>query len=183
MAEQFDALSDELSAFIERQKIFFVGSAAPDGRINVSPKGQDSLKVLSPRQILWMNLTGSGNETAAHVQALNRITLMWCAFEGPPLILRVYGQATVVHPWDDRFKALAREIPASVGTRQYFLVDLELVQTSCGYAVPLMDYQEDRQALTLWADKRGAEGIADYWAEKNRQSLDGYPTGILASEP
>lgn len=182
MAEQFDALSDELSAFIERQKIFFVGSAAVDGRINVSPKGQDSLKVLSPRQILWMNLTGSGNETAAHVQALNRLTLMWCAFEGPPLILRVYGRATVVHPRDEGFDALTAEIPASVGTRQYFLVDVDLVQTSCGYAVPLMDYQEDRQALTLWADKRGPEGIADYWAEKNQRSLDGLPTGVLTPD-
>lgn len=179
MSEKYSELSDELAQFIARQKIFFVGSAAPDGRVNVSPKGQDSLRVLGPNEILWMNLTGSGNETAAHLAESNRITLMWCAFDGPPMILRAYGSAEVCHPRDSRYEEFARLIPTSTGTRQYFLVNVDLVQTSCGYAVPFMDYVEDRTALSKWADKRGATGIEEYWQEKNQISLDGKPTGVL----
>jgi hypothetical protein len=179
MSEQFSELSEELIRFIERQKIFFVGTAAPAGRVNVSPKGQDSLRVLGPSQILWMNLTGSGNETAAHLLDINRITLMWCAFEGPPMILRAYGTAETVHRPHPRYEALAELIPPTTGTRQYYLVDVDLVQTSCGYAVPFFDFREDRVALAKWAAKRGDEGIAAYWAEKNQLSLDGNPTGVL----
>ena len=181
MSEKFDELSEELIRFIEQQKIFFVGTAAPDGRVNVSPKGQESLRVLGPNQILWMNLTGSGNETAAHLLEANRITLMWCAFEGPPMILRAYGSAESVHRHHPRYTELAALIPASVGTRQYYLMDVDLVQTSCGYAVPFFDYNEDRVALEKWAEKRGEEGIAEYWSEKNQLSLDGKPTGVLPS--
>ena len=179
MSEQFPRLDDRLSQFIEAQKIFFVGSAAADGRVNVSPKGQDSLRILSPTEILWMNLTGSGNETAAHLLESDRITLMWCAFEGPPMILRAYGTAAVFHPRDARFEEFSRQLPATVGTRQYLLVTIDLVQTSCGYAVPFMDYVEDRTVLSKWAEKRGPTGISDYWQEKNQTSLDGRPTGVL----
>ncbi len=181
MAEQYSELSDELTRFIEQQKIFFVGTAAPDGRVNVSPKGQDSLRVLGPNQILWMNLTGSGNETAAHLLEANRITLMWCAFEGPPMILRAYGSAESVHRHHPRYSELTELIPASIGTRQYFLMDVDLVQTSCGYAVPFFDYNEDRIALDKWTEKRGEDGIKAYWAEQNQLSLDGKPTGVLES--
>jgi len=179
MAERFDALTAEHQDFIGRQRIFFVGTAARDGRVNVSPKGQDSLAVLGPREILWLNLTGSGNETAAHLLDSNRITLMWCAFEGPPLILRAYGTALTVHPRDPAWADCARRLPAPLGARQYFRIAVDLVQTSCGYAVPRFDYREERTALTRWAEKRGATGVADYWAEKNQVSLDGMPTGIL----
>ena len=179
MSEQYAALSAELIDFIAAQKIFFVGSAAEDGRVNISPKGQDSLRVLGPNEILWMNLTGSGNETAAHIRQCNRITLMWCAFEGPPVILRAYGTAEVFHPRDSRFEEFAQLIPPVIGTRQYLLVSVDLVQTSCGYAVPFMDYVEDRTALGRWAEKRGAAGIRAYWQEKNQLSLDGRPTGVL----
>ncbi len=179
MSEQYPELSDELIQFISRQKLFFVGSAGPDGRVNVSPKGQESLRILSPTEILWMNLTGSGNETAAHLGETNRITLMWCAFEGPPMILRAYGSAEVYHRHAPRYEELSRLISPSTGTRQYFLVNVDLVQTSCGYAVPFMDYVEDRTALSKWADKRGDAGIREYWKEKNQLSLDGKPTGVL----
>ncbi|MEM6709928.1 MAG: pyridoxamine 5'-phosphate oxidase family protein [Pseudomonadota bacterium] len=174
-------MSDQLTRFIEAQHVFFVGTAAPDGRVNVSPKGQDSLRVLGPNQILWMNLTGSGNETAAHLLEINRITLMWCAFDGKPLILRAYGSAQVFHPRDDRYAEFAELLPAETGTRQYVLVDLDLVQTSCGYAVPLMDFREDRQVLRMWSEKRGRDGVADYWAQKNQRSIDGKPTQVLDS--
>lgn len=179
MAEQFSELSDRLIEFIGQQKIFFVGTAAADGRVNVSPKGQDSLRVLGPNQILWMNLTGSGNETAAHLLEQNRITLMWCAFEGPPMILRAYGSAQTIHRHHPRYGEFEAQVPASVGTRQYYLVDVDLVQTSCGYAVPFFDFKEDRVALAKWAEKRGDDGIAAYWEEKNQLSLDGKPTGVL----
>ncbi|MGE0622918.1 MAG: pyridoxamine 5'-phosphate oxidase family protein [Pseudomonadales bacterium] len=179
MAEQFESLSAELIEWIDRQHVFFVGTAARDGRVNVSPKGRDSLRVLNRREILWMNLTGSGNETAAHLQDVNRMTLMWCAFEGLPRILRVYGEAQIIHPRDEAWADCTAHIPAPVGARQYFRLHLDLVQTSCGYAVPFMDYVEDRDVLAKWAEKRGEDGIRDYWAEKNQVSLDGLPTHVL----
>ena len=181
MADQFPELSDELSQFIGAQKVFFVATAAPDGRINLSPKGQDSLRVLGPNEILWMNLTGSGNETAAHLSEANRMTMMWCVFEGPPRILRVYGPAQVFHPRDSRWAEFSTQIPSTVGTGQYFLVSIDLVTTSCGEAVPFMDYVEDRRVLSKWAEKKGEEGISKYWHERNQLSIDGKPTGIIGS--
>ena len=181
MAEQFPKLSEELSRFICAQKVFFVATAAPDGRINLSPKGQDSLRVLSSQEILWMNLTGSGNETAAHLSESNRMTMMWCAFEGPPQILRVYGTAQVFHPRDARWEEFSIQLPSALGTRQYFLVSIDLVQTSCGYAVPFMDYVEDRRVLSKWAENKGEKGISEYWHERNQLSIDGKPTGIIGS--
>ncbi len=182
MAERFDSLTDEHRRFIEKQPVFFVATAARDGRVNLSPKGGPHLSVLDGQRLLWLNLTGSGNETAAHLLDTNRITLMWCAFEGPPLILRVYGEAHAVHPdaaespHAPSWAECAAILPAAIGARQYFAVEIDLVQTSCGYAVPRMDYVEDRTALTKWAEKRGEEGLRAYWREKNRVSLDDLPT-------
>ena len=158
--------------------MFFVATAPSDdaGLINLSPKGGPSVAALGPDRLLWLNLTGSGNETAAHLLAINRLTLMWCAFEGPPLILRVYGTARAIHPGDPDWARCTETIPASVGARQYFEVRVDQVQTSCGYQVPLMDFREDRQALTKWAEKKGEDGIAAYWQEKNATSIDGLPT-------
>ena len=181
MADQFPELSEELSRFISAQKVFFVATAAPDGRINLSPKGQDSLRVLNPNEILWMNLTRSGNETAAHLSESNRMTMMWCAFEGPPQILWVYGTAQVFHPRDARWEEFSIQLPSALGTRQYLLVSIDLVQSSCGYAVPFMDYVEDRRVLSKWAENKGEEGISEYWQERNQLSLDGKPTGIFGS--
>lgn len=176
MADRYESLSNEHLRFIADQKIFFVATAAQDGRVNLSPKGGASLSVVSPNEILWLNWTGSGNETASHLLDTNRITLMWCAFDGPPRILRVYGGASAVYPEDARWSECIERIPASVGARQYFSVAIDLVQTSCGYAVPLYDYREDRKALDQWADKKGEAGIREYWHEKNAVSLDGKPT-------
>jgi len=179
MADQFESLSTELMDWIAEQKVYFVATAAQTGRINLSPKGQDSLRVVNEREIVWMNLTGSGNETAAHLLDSNRITLMWCAFENLPRILRVYGSADAIHPRDAQWDECAQLIPPPVGARQYFKVHIDLVQTSCGYAVPLMDYVEDRQVLSKWSEKRGEEGIREYWQEKNQLSIDGSPTKII----
>ncbi len=156
-----------------------MGTAGADGQVNLSPKGQDSLRVVGPNEILWMNLTGSGNETAAHLLDVNRMTLMWCAFTGPPNIMRVYGQAQTIHPRDAGWQACTKLIEPVLGARQYFRLQVELLQTSCGYAVPFMDYVEDRVALTKWNEHKGQQGIADYWSSTNAESLDGKPTGIL----
>lgn len=180
MGDRFKSLSDELTEWIEAQHVYFVATAAKEGSVNVSPKGQDSLKVLSPNELIWLNLTGSGNETAAHLLDSNRITIMWCAFEGPPRILRIYGTAETVHPRDPEWQTCTELIPAQLGARQYYRVAIDVVQTSCGYSVPLMDFQEDRKVLEMWAEKKGEDGVTAYWGEKNTRSIDGFPTGILS---
>lgn len=179
MAKFYDAISPELKSFIENQKIFFTGTAATDGRVNVSPKGMDSLRILSPTRVIWLNLTGSGNETAAHLKDVNRLTIMFCAFEGKPLILRLYGSAKTIHTTDEGWAEVYAHFPESRGARQIFDVTIDSVQTSCGFAVPLMDYQEDRDILQTWVDKRSDQDIQDYWQEKNVTSIDGRPTGIF----
>lgn len=179
MAKQYDYISTEIKEFIERQKIFFVGTAACDGRVNVSPKGTDSFRVLDEKTIIWLNLTGSGNETAAHLLQNNRMTIMFCAFEGKPMILRLYGKAKIFHPRDDGFQKHQPHFPQNVGARQIIELEIELVQTSCGYAVPLMEYQADRTILNDWAEKQGEEKIHEYWKNKNTVSIDGFETEIF----
>lgn len=179
MAKLLPNISDELKEFIHNQHIFFTGTAMEDGRINVSPKGMDSLRVLGPNKIVWRNVTGSGNETATHLQHVNRITLMWCSFEGKPQILRCYGSAKTYHEKDIGFAEYNALFPESCGARQIFEIDVNTVQTSCGYAVPLMDFKEDREILTNWTERKGRDGIRDYWSEKNTKSIDGKQTGIL----
>jgi hypothetical protein len=179
MAQRYPELSDTHIQFIGEQKIFFVGTATEESRVNVSPKGMDSLRVLSLRRVAWLNVTGSGNETSAHVQQDPRMTLMFCAFEGPPVILRLYGTATVVHQSDAAWRELVSLFPPLPGARQIFDVALDLVQTSCGMAVPYLSYTGDRELLNEWAGKKGEEGLQQYWNEKNQQSLDGLPTNIV----
>jgi hypothetical protein len=179
MAARFSELSDKLIAFIQEQALFFVGTADREGRVNVSPKGMDSLRILSPRQVAWLNLTGSGNETAAHVRVMPRMTLMFCSFGPQPLVLRLYGQARVTHPHDPDWERLSALFPAFAGARQVFELEVDLVQTSCGFAVPYYEFAGERATLNNWADKRGEEGIRQYWADRNQLSVDGNPTGIL----
>lgn len=178
MAERFEALNSQHTAFIQAQHLFFVGSAGAEGFVNVSPKGMDSLRILSPNRLIWLNLTGSGNETAAHVLENARMTLMFCSFDKQPLILRVYGKAEVVYPRHENWTDLIGRFPSYTGARQIFDLRIELVQTSCGYAVPFYAFTGERETLTHWADKRGSDGVKAYWAEKNVMSLDGKGTGI-----
>lgn len=178
MARQFPGLDADHVAFIAAQHIFFVGSAASDGQVNVSPKGMDSLRVLDPNRILWRNLTGSGNETAGHLRLVNRLTLMWCSFGPRPLILRAYGRARVIHRRDPDWTGFDARFSPDVGARQIFDMEVTLVQTSCGYAVPVMDFRAERDTLAVWADKKGEAGMAAYWDEKNSATIDGFPTGI-----
>lgn len=180
MGDQSASLSPDHIEFIERQHLFFVGTAGADGRINVSPKGLDTLRVLDSTSVVWLNLTGSGNETAAHVLENGRMTLMFCSFDKQPLILRVYGQATMVYPRDEaRFGQYSALFGHQPGTRQFFELDVGLVQTSCGFGVPMFQLQDKRPTLSKWAAGRGEEGIRQYWSDKNRISIDGKPTGVI----
>lgn len=178
MGKQQKSISPELEEFINKQKMFTVGTARSDGRVNISPKGMDSFRVISPNRVIWLNLTGSGNETATHLLENNRMTILFNAFEGRPLILRLYGFAKAFHQGDDEFEKYIKLFPALVGTRQIIDMDVDLVQSSCGFGVPLMTYQEDRTILKDWAENKGPEGIKEYQKEKNSISLDGHETGI-----
>ncbi len=178
MAKRYGELSEQHIQFIGKQKIFFVGTATAESRVNVSPKGMDSLRVLGPRRVVWLNVTGSGNETSAHVQHHPRMTLMFCAFEGPPMILRLYGAATIVHRGDAKWGELISLFPPLPGARQIFDVALDLVQTSCGMAVPYLAYTGDRELLNEVAAKKGEEGMRKYRKEKNQLSIDGIPAPI-----
>jgi hypothetical protein len=179
MGKKLEHITPELADFIAQQKIFFVGTAAEEGRVNISPKGTDTFRVLGENKIVWLNLTGSGNETAAHLLKNNRMTIMFCAFEGKPMILRLYGTAQIFHNRDEKFQVYFRLFEDFTGARQIIEMDVDLVQTSCGFAVPLMDFKEERTILTNWADKQGEEGIKKYWAEKNMKSIDGFETKIF----
>jgi len=179
MAKRFDSISEKLMKFIEKQSIFFVATAMNEGRINLSPKGLDTLKVIDENRVIWLNLTGSGNETAAHLKNSNRMTIMFCAFEGKPLILRLYGKAKVYHDRDNGWEKHIHLFPSFVGSRQMIDMHVDLVQTSCGMSVPIMEVKNERNELTNWASKLGKEKINNYWKQKNTISLDGYPTGLF----
>ncbi|MBC6439514.1 MAG: pyridoxamine 5'-phosphate oxidase family protein [Rhodospirillales bacterium] len=174
------ALDQRFTDFIERQQMFFVATAAEDGRVNVSPKGLDSLRILAPDRIVWLNLTGSGNETSAHLQVKNRITLMFCAFEGAPMILRVYGSARLLHPRDDGWSELLGLFPVMAGSRQIFDIAIDRVEPSCGSGVPLYAYkgQRGKTQLVPFYDKMGEEKVRQYWDTKNKVNIDGLATGI-----
>ena len=183
MPSSGDRLSDRQISHIRTQPLFFVATAAPTGRVNLSPKGMDTLRVLTPNRIVWLSLSGSGNETAAHLLEDSRMTLMFCAFEGKAGILRAYGSARAVHPGEEDWPALSGLFPEMAGTRQIFDLSIELVQTSCGTGVPVMRFECQRgpDELLPFYDALGADGIRDYWGRKNAVSLDGRPTGILGS--
>lgn len=179
MGKQFKTLTPRLIDFIKEQPLFFVSTAMAEGRINLSPKGMDAFRVIDSGKIIWLNLTGSGNETATHLQHDPRMTIMFCAFEGNPLILRLYGKARVFHPRDPEYQQYISQFPDTPGSRQIMEMDIELVQTSCGFGVPMMEFKEDRTLLIDWAQDKGPEGLKDYLEAKNQVSLDGHETGIF----
>ncbi len=179
MGKRLKALTPRLINFIKDQKVFFVATAMKDGHINLSPKGIDSFRVLDENKIVWLNLTGSGNETATHLMHHPRMTIMFCAFEGNPMILRLYGTARAYHSRDaewDHYHSLFPKLP---GSRQFIEMQLEMVQTSCGMGVPYMDFKEERQQLLEWAEEKGQEGLQEYFKQKNTISLDGHQTDIF----
>jgi len=165
--------------FIQNQKIFFVATSPKTGRINLSPKGMDSFRVLKKNKIVWLNYTGSGNETAAHLLDDPRITIMFCSFDKKPLILRLYGIAKTVHPRDSAWLSLVSLFNDAEGARQIFEMEVELVKSSCGESIPFYDYAGEREDLKNWIRQKGETGIYNYWMEKNTLSMDDQPTGIL----
>ena len=178
MAAFFSQLDDKLTAFIREQHMYFVASANREGRINLSPKGMDSFRVFSPTRVGYLDLTGSGAETAAHILSDGRVTVMFCSFAAKPLILRLYGRGEIVRPGDSQWDSLSKEFPAYPGTRQIILLNLESLQTSCGFAVPRYELVEERQMLIEWSAKKGDDGLVEYRNKKNRISIDGLPTGF-----
>ena len=174
-------LNRTLISFIQQQPMFFVGTAAPDGQVNISPKGMKTLHILSDRKIRWLNLSGSGNETAAHLRQSNRMTLMFCAFNGDAKILRVYGRCFATHHYETDWNSKIVDFPKLAGSRQIFDLEIDMVQVSCGSGVPVMRFERDRgsQELVPFYEKMGSEGVTEYWRKKNMLSIDGFPTGVL----
>lgn len=178
MAKFYETLNDSLKNFIYEQKIFFTASAPADGRVNLSPKGMDSFRCLDDKTVGYLDLTGSGNETAAHLAENGRLTVMFCSFTATPLILRLYGQGEVIRPHHEKWSEVESLFPHYFGERQIIFLHIESVQTSCGFGVPLFELKEERTKLVDWAEKKGDEQIRQYWADKNERSIDGLPTGI-----
>lgn len=182
MAAQFQELREVHKNFIEAQPVFFVATAAQEGRINLSPKGMDSIRVIDEKTVVWLNLTGSGNETAAHLLKSNRMTVMFNAFEDPPLILRLYGSCEVYHPRDPQFEDYLKLFPETAGARQFIKLHIETVQTSCGYGVPYMEFKSHRTSLADWAKAKSDEELWAYWEKKNTKSIDGFETAIFSED-
>ncbi|WP_417308388.1 pyridoxamine 5'-phosphate oxidase family protein [Devosia sp.] len=181
MAKDYPALNERLTRFIGEQHIFFTATSAAGARINLSPRSTDLFRVLNDNAACYLDRTGSGNETAAHLKADGRMTIMFCAVAGPPLILRLYGQGRVIARGSDEYASLLSvefDDTEPLGARQITRIDFDLVKTSCGYGVPLMGYDGERDQMDRWAEAKGPEGIRDYWADKNMVSQDGLPTGF-----
>ena len=176
MGNHLKKLNPALKNFIENQKIFFVGTARTSGTVNVSPKGMDTFRIVNNNKIVWLNLTGSGNETAAHLLENNRMTIMFCSFEKTPLILRLYGKAQIYHENDQIYKEQIGLFRDFTGARQIIEMDINLVQTSCGYAVPFMEFKEERTQLNESDIKKGRADVKKYWEDHNTLSLDGFKT-------
>lgn len=170
-------IDDEAQRFIEAQRIFFVASAPLDasGHVNLSPKGLDTFRILGPTTVAYVDFNGSGVETIAHLKENGRIVLMFCAFQGPPDIFRLYGHGRVVEPHEPEFAALAQSFPTCENARSIIVVEVTRIKDSCGYGVPLFNYEGEREQLQAWARNRGPERLKAYREEKNRQSIDGLP--------
>lgn len=177
MATAYASITDAMAAFVERQHVFFVATAPSedDGRVNVSPKGLDSFRILGPNRVAYLDLTGSGAETIAHVRQNGRVTFMFCAFEGKPDIIRFYGQGEVHRPGDPMFAELVSRFGDRPGIRSVITADIDRSSSSCGFAVPKMDFVAERDTLTKWTANKTSDDLADYWAEKNATSIDGLP--------
>ena len=177
MGKTFAEIDDDLQAFIAAQRMFFVATAPLDtaGHVNLSPKGLDTLRILGPRQIAYLDYVGSGAETIAHLKENGRIALMWCAFEGPPKIVRVHGRGNVLAPDDAEYQRLRPLFPAQPDARTIIVVSVRRVASSCGFGVPLYRFERNRSQLPDWAKRKGGEGLCQYQRSKNATSLDGLP--------
>ncbi len=179
MAERFNELAPKHIEFIQKQHMYFVATAGYEGYVNLSPKGMDSLRIVKPSEVIWLNLSGSGNETAAHMLENNRMTLMFCSFDKKPMIMRLYGKAKTLHERDEQWTNYTKHFPEYTSSRQIFILSLEMVQTSCGYAVPFYEFSGDRNTLIQIDEKVGKKGIIERQIKYNLRSFNNNPTGIF----
>jgi hypothetical protein len=177
MGKVFDGINESLAGWIEAQPLWFVATAplAPDGHINMSPRGHDALSVLGPHRVGWVDYTGSGVETIAHLRENGRICLMFASFDRRPRIVRLHGHGSVALPGDSAFEEVAARHPAHPSTRAVVIVDVTRVSDSCGYGVPVMELVGERDLMRLWAEKKGPDGLTAYRADRNAVSIDGLP--------
>lgn len=177
MGKLYPAIDESLRDFVARQHVFFVASAPNDanGHVNCSPKGLDCLRILGPTTVAYLDYTGSGAETIAHLRENGRIVIMFCSFEGPPKIVRFHGKGRVIEAHEPEFAELAGAFDPQLGARSIIHVDVDRISDSCGFGVPLMRYEADRTQLGAWSERKGAEGLAAYRAERNAVSIDGLP--------
>jgi Pyridoxamine 5'-phosphate oxidase len=184
VGKTYPQIDESIAEFLRNQQVFFVATAplSAEGRVNLSPKGLQSFAVLDPRTVAYLDLTGSGIETVAHLRENGRITLMFCAFQGPPKILRLQGRGEVIEPGHSAWEDLAARFPSHLGARAVIRVRVERIADSCGYAVPLMRFEGERDQLTLWAERKGPEGLGAYRAAHNGTSIDGLPGLASAGE-
>ena len=177
MGSHYDEISPDLADWLRQQHMFFVATAplAADGLVNCSPKGMDTFRIFGPREVAYLDLTGSGVETIAHLRENGRIVLMFCAFNGPPKVVRLHGTGQAILPDSPEFAALKPQFPDYPGTRAIIRIRLDRIGDSCGYAVPNMEYTGERDALVRWAISKGDEGLQEYRSEKNARSLEGLP--------
>jgi hypothetical protein len=182
MGKEHDQITADHKAFIENQRMFFVCTAPLNagGHINLSPKGFDCFRVLSPGRVGYLDIVGSGNETSAHLLENGRITFMFCAFDGPPKILRLYGKGFSVLPGDNEWNELSKKFTILPATRQIIVADIFKVKSSCGFGIPLYDYKDERDHAFKWAENKGEDGLEEYKKEKNMVSIDGLPTPIAS---
>lgn len=178
MADFFENLNEEHITFIKKQKIFFTASAPNEGRVNLSPKGMESFVCLNNKQVAYLDVVGSGNETAAHIKQNGRLTIMLCSFDKQPLIMRLYGRGEVVQPNDKLWLELSMHFPHYKGARQIIILHIDSLQTSCGYGVPVMDFVKERPTLIKWAEGKTDEELKQYQIKKNAKSIDGLDTGL-----
>ena len=185
MGKVYEGISGELSAWVAKQPMFFVGTApfAASGHVNISPKGLDTLRIVGPDRVAYLDLTGSGAETIAHVRENGRIVIMFCAFSGPPKIVRFHGRARIVTPQSKDWSGLRELFAAHMGARAIIDVAVTRVSDSCGYGVPSFGPATQREALDLWTKKRGAEGLVTYRRQKNAVSIDGLAAFEAEDEP
>ena len=176
MANLYEAIDEKLAGFLRAQRLFFIATApsGPGGHVNLSPKGHDSFRVLDTRTVAYLDLTGSGVETIAHLRENGRITFMFCAFEGPPRIVRLQGRGRVVAPSDSDFAEWRAPFPEQDGVRSVVVAELDRISDSCGYGVPILGYQGERPQMQAWLDQKGPEGVKTYQVEHN-ESIDGLP--------
>lgn len=179
MAKFYSEITSSLQDFIQEQKIFFTATAPEQGRINLSPKGIDTFRCINSTTVAYLDLTGSGNETSAHLIENGRITIMFCSFSEQPLILRLYGKGWVIRQTDQAWEKFYPMFDSLPGERQIIVLEIESVQTSCGFGVPLYEFKQERETLIEWATNKGEQGIKEYWQAKNQNSIDGLPTNLL----